>query len=140
MITWTTYGTWLQGDERGYVKDGKVLEGNKNLQMANRMAQKEATVRLAKANRQIVRDAILEESERLGQKIYSVAVCSEHVHVVAECVGEKVGKVAGRYKKAATSALRNAGLTGRIWTKGYDKRFCFDEKSLKSRIDYVMRH
>ena len=24
MITWTTYGTWLQGDERGYVKDGNI--------------------------------------------------------------------------------------------------------------------
>jgi len=25
MITWTTYGSWLQGDKRGYVKDGKIL-------------------------------------------------------------------------------------------------------------------
>jgi len=31
MITWTTYGTWLQGDERGYVKNGKVLRENKRL-------------------------------------------------------------------------------------------------------------
>jgi len=23
MLTWTTYGTWLQEDEKGYVKDGK---------------------------------------------------------------------------------------------------------------------
>jgi hypothetical protein len=22
MVTWTTYGSWLPGDERGYVKDG----------------------------------------------------------------------------------------------------------------------
>jgi len=31
MLTWTTYGTWLQGDERGYVKDGQVLRGDKKL-------------------------------------------------------------------------------------------------------------
>jgi len=22
MLTWTTYGTWVQGDRRGFVKDG----------------------------------------------------------------------------------------------------------------------
>ena len=25
MLTWTTYGTWLQGDERGYGKDGETF-------------------------------------------------------------------------------------------------------------------
>ena len=29
MVTWTTYGTWLQGDEQGYVKKGKVLGASK---------------------------------------------------------------------------------------------------------------
>ena len=28
LITWTTYGTWLQGDERGYAKKGKVYSGS----------------------------------------------------------------------------------------------------------------
>ncbi len=26
MLTWTTYGTWLRGDKRGYVKDGEEPE------------------------------------------------------------------------------------------------------------------
>ena len=25
MATWTTYGSWLQGDKRRFVKDGKIL-------------------------------------------------------------------------------------------------------------------
>jgi len=25
MVTWTTYGSWLQGDKRGFVKDGKIF-------------------------------------------------------------------------------------------------------------------
>ena len=36
MLTWTTYGTWLQGDARGYVKNGKILSENKGLEKANR--------------------------------------------------------------------------------------------------------
>jgi len=26
MLTWTTYGTWLQRDKRGYVKDDEKTE------------------------------------------------------------------------------------------------------------------
>ena len=36
MLTWATYGSWLQGDERGYVKDGVILPANKGLNQANR--------------------------------------------------------------------------------------------------------
>jgi len=35
MVTWTTYGTWLQGDRRGYVRDGQVLGEDKTLHDAN---------------------------------------------------------------------------------------------------------
>ncbi len=26
MVTWATYGSWLQGDKRGYVKNGKIFQ------------------------------------------------------------------------------------------------------------------
>lgn len=29
MLTWTTYGTWLQGDKRRYVKDGETARNQK---------------------------------------------------------------------------------------------------------------
>jgi hypothetical protein len=28
MITWTTYGSWLQGEKKGYVKDGVTYKEN----------------------------------------------------------------------------------------------------------------
>ncbi len=69
-----------------------------------------------------------------------VAVCSNHVHVVADNIDEAVGEVAGHYKRAGTMTLRRKGFVGRVWTKGYDKRFCFDKKALEERIRYVQRH
>ena len=39
MITWTTYGTWLQGDKRGYVKDGKIYKKNPQLEQKNKQAK-----------------------------------------------------------------------------------------------------
>ena len=140
MITWTTYGTWLQGEEKGYVKDGKVLVKNKNLKRANQASQKEKTVRLTKQNRKVATEAILGEAKRLGQKIYSMAVCSNHVHIVVDGIDETIGVIVGRYKRAAAAALKTNGLTGKVWTRGYDKRYCFDENSLKERIKYVRKH
>jgi len=46
MLTWTTYGSWLQGDERGYVKDGQTLRGDKELIYLCEKFQKEHTVKL----------------------------------------------------------------------------------------------
>ena len=140
MITWTTYGTWLQGEKKGYVKDGMVFCGNVKLQKANVIKLKGKAVRLDKKSCVVVREAILNEAEKLGQIIYSLAVCSSHVHLVVGCIDETVGKVTGRYKRAATVALRTNGLIGRAWTKGYDKRYCFDEKSLRARVNYVRTH
>jgi len=140
MITWTTYGAWLQGNERGYVKKGKVFCGNAKLQKSNVIKLEGKAVRLDKKSCAIVREAILNEAEKLGQVIYSLAVCSSHVHLVAGGIDETVGKVAGRYKRAATTALRANGFVEKVWTKGYDKRYCFDEESLKSRIGYVQGH
>ncbi len=31
MLTWTTYGSWLQGDVRGYVKNSRILPDDKKL-------------------------------------------------------------------------------------------------------------
>ena len=90
--------------------------------------------------KEIVRKAIVSEAEKLGQRIYALAVCSNHVHVVADNIDEAVGKVAGHSKRAGTMALRKKGFLGMVWTKGYDKRFCFDKKALEERIRYVQRH
>jgi len=140
MITWTTYGTWLQGDKRGYVKDGNIIEGNEGLHKANIAKLKNPPTKLNADHRKTVRQAILRKGEEVGQKIYAIAVCSNHVHIVAECTSDSIEQVVSYYKNAARLALRAGGFVGRIWTKGFDKRFCFDEAELKNKIRYVENH
>jgi REP element-mobilizing transposase RayT len=140
MVTWTTYGSWLQGDKRGYVKDGKTREENAQLERQNRGAQRQATVKLTKANREIIKGAIADEAKRLNQKVYAIAVYSSHVHLVLDYDKREIGELIRSYKNAAYFALRKNGFAGRVWTRGYDIRYCFDDESLKKRIDYVRRH
>ena len=137
MITWTTYGTWLQGDERGYVKNGRICPGNKALMQSNKQLQLQDAIRLSSAQQQVVRKAIIEEAASRGQRIYALAVQPTHIHIVAEYVPQPIGKVVAFYKKAGRLALKTLGHNGKLWTRGYDKRFCFDEESLRRRIRYV---
>jgi len=140
MITWTTYGTWLQGDERGYVKNGRIYPVNKGLMRANKQLQSQNTVQLSKTQQKLVREAIVREAALHGQYIYTLSVQSNHVHIVAQYIPQPIGKVVAYYKKAARIALKVAGHSGRLWTRGYDKRFCFDQTTLEQRIKYVRDH
>ena len=140
MITWTTYGTWLPGDIRGYVNDGKILQGDKIILQQNKERQKYSTVKLNLAERQITNQTILEQAKQIDQKIEALVVCSSHIHLLVRPNLISIEQIVSRYKSATTRKLWKYGHKGRIWTKGYDKRFCFNEKDIKSRIEYIKKH
>jgi len=140
MITWTTYGTWPQGREQGFVKDGEVRGANAALKRSNIKNLKDNAVKLNREQRAIVGEAIVEASKRFGQKILAIAVCSNHVHMVAEYIDVPIAVIAGCYKNAGRVALNKSGILGKVWTRGYDKRFCFSEKDLRARAAYVSKH
>jgi REP element-mobilizing transposase RayT len=140
MVTWTTYGSWLQGEEKGFVKKGKALVGSEGLRKANEIRRSGEGVKLTNREREVVRSAMLGEAERIGEKVLALSVCSNHVHVVIAEGGQRMERVVSRLKSAGHYALRERGFEGRVWTRGYDKRFCFDEKGLRARADYVSGH
>lgn len=140
MITFTTYGTWLQGDERGWVKEGIIYEENEGLRSVNESNLKGEAVRLGKREKEIVREAICRKAEAQREEILAISVWSNHVHIVQKYNGRPIEKAVRIYKNTATAALRRAGVEGRLWTSGFDRRFCFSEKELRARVDYVNRH
>ena len=140
MVTWTTYGTWLPGDKRGYVRQGKIMPGDPKILKASQSLQKAATVTLDSEQKAIIRRAILQEAQKIGHTIEALAVCTNHIHLVARPCEESIESIVSRYKNVAMFALRIDGSVRRIWTRGFDKRFCFNEKSLNQRIEYVKRH
>ncbi len=140
MLTWTTYGTWLQGDDRGFVRDGKIRRGNKGLMQANKLSQVQVSVKLSKKQRQLVREAIVEEATLRGQRVYALSVKATHIHIIVQNTGEPIGNMVAYYKKAGRLAIKATGHTGKLWTRGYDKRYCFDEVSLEQKIGYVKSH
>ncbi len=139
LLTWTTYGTWLQGDKRKFVKDGETRDEDEVLFEINRRNLSKEPVILTREQRKIVGDAIFAKAEDIDEKILALAVCSNHVHIVAGYTTTDLELIVQYYKTAAQMALRDKGFEGKLWTRGFDKRFCFDEANLRRRIDYV-RH
>ncbi len=140
MVTCTAYGTWLQGDTRGWVKEGDTYQANHSMEEANKDNMKYPVVRLTKRERDVVREAILGKARERRQKVYAFSIWSNHLHIVFEYDACPIYQVVQVYKNAATAALKKNGFCGRVWTSGYDKRYCFNEEALRKRIEYVEGH
>ncbi len=117
MATWTTYGTWLQGNKKGYVKNGTILEADPELEESNEKRLRQNKIKIPKKYRLIVEEAILKEAERIEQSVYAITVCSNHVHIVVKSIMKTVGYSVGQFKRAATHELRKYGFENKIWTK-----------------------
>lgn len=140
MVTWTTYGSWLPGDERGYVRCGEILDGNKELLEKNKERQKNDSVKLSKEEKEIVKDTIIKEAERVGQTVEEITVCSSHIHLLLRPNSESIENAVSRYKSISTRALWKVGRKGQVWTKRFHKSFCFDENSIIQKIKYIAKH
>ena len=140
MVTWTTYGSWLQGDKRKFVKVGKILPPDFNLRETNLQNLQKPPVSLTPAQIQIVNQAIIDKAEKLRQEILAMSIREKHVHIIIAYDGTPIEDSVRHYKNAALVALRKEGFTGRVWSTGFNKRFCFDERALQNCINYVTRH
>jgi hypothetical protein len=140
MLTWTTYGTWVQGDRRGWVRDGTVCRANPALEDANRRQMKNKPVTLTKVQRMSARRAIVEEATKLNQRMFALVVCNNHVHIVAQNIDLPIGQVASHYKNAVRLTLQGEGFQGKLWTRGFDKRYCMNKEELAEKVAYVRNH
>jgi len=97
-------------------------------------------VLLTTAQRKIIEKAVIEESAGLNQKIHAIAVGKSHIHLVTDCNFISAASAVSHYKNAARLAIESNGFVGRLWTKGFSVRYCFDENQLNKVIQYVNRH
>ncbi|HDY88069.1 MAG TPA: hypothetical protein ENH82_08160, partial [bacterium] len=117
MLTWTTYGTWLQGDKRGYVKDGVVKKKNEQLQQDNEQRLVKSAVRLDAKEKELVKQAINDEAKKRNVRLHAISVFSNHVHVVVGYCDCSIADIVRQFKQAGTAVLKKYGITGKVWTK-----------------------
>jgi len=138
MLTVTTYGTWLRGDRRGWVDDGKILPADPDLESADRSRMKYPPYLFSRDRRYDIGTFIGESLiARLELSIHALHVGTWHAHIVVGATHHHISEVA----KCAKDAVRYGLRAGRpIWTADFDNRFCFDIRAVLARIRYVERH
>ena len=146
FLTWTTYGTWLPGDSRGWVNrhrtHGEVVEPSQPaLENHARGLLKESPVVLSAPMRTVTDAAMRRICDELGWCVHALEVRSNHVHVVVTIQDASPGKVMGILKVNGTRALNTLagrGRRDRWWTKDGSKRIVNSQESLNAAIRYVM--
>ncbi len=74
FVTWTTYGSWLPGDERGWFdKPGRFQPHDATRQNAARQRMTEPALTLDVDQRRIVENTIFEHCRIRGWRLHAVA-------------------------------------------------------------------
>jgi REP element-mobilizing transposase RayT len=138
MFTMTTYGSWLRGDHRGWVDEGKIFPPHPALESADKSRMNDnlwifTPNELLPTGRAIVHSL----RTRLNLELLAFTLQPTHSHFLVAPTNHDVADVAKCAKNAARYHLRP---NRRIWTAGYDKRFCFDQPSVTTRTHYIERH
>ena len=146
FLTFTTYGSWLHGNERG----SSDIDNNRF--GAPQLTGDEARERRAYENlkrppytledadrRRVVRDTIAGVCDHRGWHLRVVHVRTTHVHVVVSAT-EVPERVLTDFKTYATRQLRAEGLAdadARVWTHHGSTLFLYNDDSVREASEYV---
>lgn len=155
LLTWTTYGTWLPGDSRGFVAPIQDDSGQQvihnvhgtpydadmpRLRAYAQRLQKQPTVWLTVEQAEVVSQQFHETAHIRNWHLHTFAIMSNHVHLVVE-VDEEVSasKLLGDFKAYTTRKLRALATTldARFWTEKGSTRLLPDDQALENAIHYV---
>jgi REP element-mobilizing transposase RayT len=148
FITWTTYGTWLPGDQRGWVERGtwEVRPPDPERKRLARELMTDEAVVLSPDQRRVVDAALVDHCRIRNWTLHARNVRTNHVHVVVTAdvhptvVREQLKAWASRRLSEHAGLFRVAGKDGRRrwWTEKGDIELVPDEERLVQAVHYVL--
>jgi REP element-mobilizing transposase RayT len=135
-LTWTTYGTWLAGDARGWVMWGewgvKPPDPARESAVRNRLA--EPVVIFTEKQRILVERTIRDHCDHRRWLLHAVNVRTNHVHVVVTA-DRRPDEVMGQFKAWCSRRLSDAERLVRTVAKKAGRRHWFTEGGDHEVID-----
>jgi len=140
FITWTTYGSWLPGDRRGWRKwRAGQRQPQPLLEDWCRERMKEKPVILQLSHRAAVEKICREHANIRGWAFHAIAVRSNHVHIALSASGDP-SKVRDQLKANATRVLREVSdpiTNEKVWTRGGDIEILDTDEELHQVVLYI---
>lgn len=140
FLTWTTYGSWLPGDDRGWwhKSDGERYESNEWLHEISALQMVEGTFLLSDSDRAVVKSTVGRHCEIRCWRLHALSARSNHVHVVVTTPGYPPETVRDQLKAWCTRNLKPCHKSRkRFWTEGASCRSINHEQDLEKAIVYV---
>jgi len=139
FLTWTTYASWIPGDERGWCdRHGCFRSPSPGLRESIQQRLPTQPVILTPGQRKLVQQAITDHCEFRRWKILALSCQSNHVHVVVSAQGNTPANVLRSIKAWASRQLSETTTEERKWwTRGGSKRQIFTHDSLERVVQYV---
>ena len=159
LLTWTTYGSWLPGDERGCVT--RVREGARpngprverdefgtplvtnvpGLVRASLAAMKGPPVRLTESQATVTATDLSATAEFRGWELLAGAVMANHIHLVVGVAGDpdpsKLLQIFKSYTSRALNKQWPQPESGTWWTISGSRRKLADDESVSAAVRYV---
>ena len=146
FLTFTCYGTWLHGDERGSVDvehnapGTPVLAANCQRHAHEQDEMTEPPYHLDQARRQVTLHALCEIVERKRWTLHAAHVRSNHIHFVVTAE-EPPERVLNDIKTAASRRLNKTFPSERQrtrWTRHGSTRYLWTEEAVAEKVHYVL--
>ena len=136
MVTTTSYGSWLPGDLRGYVQDGRILPANPALLNHSKSIMSGSPVYFGERHQVALFAAMQDAAREFGYTLADCSVESWHLHWLVAHGYDAVPTMVGRLKNRMRQALN----VGRIWTEGYYARCLFTDRDIEEARRYIAGH
>jgi REP element-mobilizing transposase RayT len=159
VLTWTTYGTWLPGEERGFVSPVRASSDDKwksrnelgtsysrsmpGLKRASQSRLKCPPIYLDLERARVVFEQFHETAVYRGWHLEAVAIMANHVHLVVSVEVDVAPDVLlGDFKSYASRALNarwNRPPSGTWWAESGSKRKKSNRSAVENAIRYMAR-
>lgn len=138
FLTWSSYGTWLPGDERGSWHQGKWIPPSGLFREMARMEMKEAPFTLSGNDPDTVEATVARHCAIRGWLHHAVKARTNHVHVIVTASEYLPETVRDQLKAWCTRTLKPS-YPGRkrFWTEGGSCRWINRTDDLIAAIQYV---
>jgi len=141
FLTWTCYGTWLTGDERGSTRWHRgYLPPRPSLAKWCRDRMAGEPVSLNGQQQRIVEQTIADHCQHRGWYLHELNCRTNHVHVVvaaSDYQGEIVRDQLKAWCTTRLNAHRGQTKVARWWTRGGSVQLVFTDDELEAVIAYV---
>ena len=146
FITWTAYGSWLPGEDKGWCKRGsRVIEPpDAQLRKAARQAMTDAPIIFTQAQRTLIESVIVKHCQIRNWTLHACNVRTNHIHLVVSAAmdGKEVRAqlkawCSRRLSEQAGLARNRADGQSRWFSERGDIEWIDKEEHLEAAIRYV---